>query len=61
MWDKVLGHDLWAHQNDIEMIPLHGMPNVNEVVFFDKATRSLIATDLVFNLQRPKGWATAIF
>lgn len=60
MWDKILGHDLWAHQNDIEMIPLHGMPNVNEVVFFDKATRSLIATDLVFNLQRPKGWASAI-
>lgn len=32
----------------------------NEVLFFDKSTRSLIATDLVFNLLRPKGWAAAL-
>ncbi len=50
----------WPYQNEIEMLQLQGVPKVNEVVFFHKSTRSLVTTDLVFNIQKPKGWAAFI-
>lgn len=59
-WNKILNSESWPYQNEIEMLQLQGMPKVNEVVFFHKSTRSLVTTDLVFNLQKPKGWAAFI-
>ena len=46
-----LGHapdPAWA--GVFEQITLRGMPRLNEVVFFHRASRTLIVTDLVFNL-----------
>jgi hypothetical protein len=42
------------------MIPIFGMPNVNETAFFHKSSRTLIVTDLVFNLQNINGWANSL-
>lgn len=39
-WESTLKHDL-----------VNGMPKMNEVVFFHPASRTLIATDLLFNLD----------
>jgi len=41
---------LWAGQ--LDQLVFRGMPILNEVVFFHPATRTLIITDLVFNVQR---------
>ena len=47
-----------AHPWSLELSEclLEGMPRFNEVVYFHKASRSLIVTDLFFNLQQIKGW-----
>ena len=59
-WNKIFGQDAWTHAEDIDFLILKGMPKLSEVVFFDKTTRSLIVTDLLFNLTHPKGWAAPI-
>ena len=49
-YDEVLGDTApaaWAGQ--IEQHVVGGMPGLNEVVFFVKASRALMVTDLVFN------------
>lgn len=37
---------------EIQLLLIHGMPKVNEVVFLHRSSRSLIVADLVFNLGR---------
>ncbi|HET6584301.1 MAG TPA: DUF4336 domain-containing protein, partial [Nannocystaceae bacterium] len=41
----------------IEAVALEGAPKLGEVVFFHVPSRSLVCTDLVFNIQNPRGWA----
>ena len=41
---------LWAGR--LDQLVFRAMPILNEVVFFHPATRTLIVTDLVFNVQR---------
>lgn len=36
-------------QRELEVLPIDGLPLVNEYVFFHRASASLIATDLAFN------------
>jgi hypothetical protein len=40
---------------DLSSITLAGAPNVDETVFFHKASRSLLVTDMVFHITRPQG------
>ncbi len=40
----------------IEMIPLRGMPKVNEVEFFDRRNGILVVADLFFNLVESSVW-----
>jgi hypothetical protein len=42
----------------VEMVHIDGAPAVDEYVFFHSRTRTLVVTDLVFNLVRPRGWFT---
>jgi hypothetical protein len=41
---------------EVELIPIAGAPRVDEFAFFADGT--LIVTDLVFNVVRPRGWFT---
>ena len=41
---------------ELEMIPIAGMPKMNEVVLYHKKSRTLLVTDLMFNLQGIKGF-----
>ncbi|MET0286822.1 MAG: hypothetical protein ABW352_20235 [Polyangiales bacterium] len=40
----------------LTMIPIAGAPKVDEFTFFEPATRTLVVTDLVFHMVRPRGW-----
>jgi hypothetical protein len=46
-----------AWQGHLEAVRLEGAPKLDEVVFFHAPSKSLVCTDLVFNIQSPRGWA----
>jgi hypothetical protein len=48
-----------AYEGALETIALAGAPGLGEVVFFHRPSRTLLVTDLVFNVQRPANVATA--
>lgn len=54
-WTDVLSEGKWPYQNELEVIPLMGIPDVNESVFFHKESKSLIVTDLCFNMDNVSG------
>jgi hypothetical protein len=39
----------------VDVIPLDGAPRLDEFAFFHRATRTLVLTDLVFNITHPRG------
>jgi hypothetical protein len=45
---------------DIEQHTIRGMPMVNEVAFYHPASRTLILTDLVFNVPAHRPWGIPI-
>ena len=47
----------WA--NEIASLPLAGAPAMNEVVFFHSASRTLVCTDLLFNVRKPASAMTS--
>lgn len=49
-----------AWQQDLETQLIQGMPAVTEVVFFHKPSKTLIVTDLVFNIQDFKNKRTSL-
>lgn len=54
-WTDELIKEKWPYTSELPMIHLQGMPSVNEVVFFHKESKSLIVTDLCFNMLDAKG------
>lgn len=48
----------WAEA--LDQITLAGAPKLNEVVFFHRASRSLLVADLLFNVTAPDGWMTGL-
>lgn len=54
-WTDELSKENWAYQDELPMVQLQGIPKINEVVFFHKKSKSLIVTDLCFNMQDVKG------
>jgi hypothetical protein len=45
---------------EIDQIFLAGAPRMNEVVFFHRASRSLLVSDLFFNVTEPETWSTGL-
>ena len=57
-FDGELGDSLLAPlAAELDACVVGGSPRMGEVVFFHRATRTLLATDLVFNLDNPPGLA----
>jgi len=48
----------WA--DALDQIVLGGAPKLNEVVFLHRASRSLLVTDLLFNMTAPDNWMTGL-
>ena len=44
----------------LDQISLAGAPKLNEVVFLHRASRSLLVTDLLFNVTTPDNWLTGL-
>ena len=62
-FDQVLGFD-WPHadwQGQIQQHLFRGAPILNEVVFYHRSTRTLIFTDLIFNLNRDQAAQARLF
>jgi hypothetical protein len=51
--------DLWAA--DLEQVWMRGAPRVNEIVFFHPRSRTLLLTDLAFNVTDPASAPTRLF
>ena len=61
-FDSILGDD--AHpdwQDDLQQYLFRGAPYLNEVVFFHPATRTVIFTDLVFNVSAEAASKARVF
>lgn len=54
-WDKILTEDSWNYGDEIDVIEIKGTPKLNECVFFHTASKTLVVTDLFFNLVDTKG------
>ncbi|MES3039095.1 MAG: DUF4336 domain-containing protein [Bdellovibrionota bacterium] len=54
-WQKILGIAHWPYNDEVEIIKIEGAPKVNEFAFFHKPSKTLVVTDLCFNISEPKG------
>ena len=53
----VLGDDPWPEwRGVVEQRVVRGMPMLNEVAFFHPASRTLVLTDLAFNVPKGRTW-----
>jgi hypothetical protein len=52
------GPSPWS--DSLEQLLLEGAPRLNEVVFFHRPSRSLLVSDLFFNITEPASWATGL-
>lgn len=53
-WSATLTDGTWTYPS-IELLQIEGLGKISEVVFFCKELKTLLVTDLVFNLQNVKG------
>ena len=53
-WDGILTENSWPYQDELKAIFIEGAPKINEVVFYHRDSKTLIVTDLLFNLKNLK-------
>ncbi len=54
-WTHTLAAPNWTHKDELPIVELRGIPKIEEFIFFHKKSRTLIVTDLVFNLVGTRG------
>ncbi len=54
-WSSEIGSTEWPYQEEMPILTIRGMPKINETVFIHKKSKTLIVTDLTFNLLDAKG------
>lgn len=59
-WTGIVSDQTWPYSAEIEVKILKGLPSFNEMVFYHLESKTLIVTDLVFNLVNAKGWGARI-
>ncbi|MBU8894750.1 hypothetical protein KRR26_04000 [Corallococcus sp. M34] len=57
----LLGVDPWPYERELPILPLPGMPKLNETAFLHRASKALYLTDMVFNIAKPKGLLAWMF
>ncbi len=55
-FDKTLGEDTPQWAGELAPLQIQGIPWATETVFFHHASKSVIVTDLVFNVHDVRGW-----
>ena len=56
--DAILDGSAWP--DDLDAVTIGGVPRLTETVLLHKASRTLVVTDLVFNLHAYRGWMTDV-
>lgn len=51
----------WPFGPELELLLVEGMPTVQEWLFFHRPSKTLIVTDLVFNIRAYPGFVSALF
>ena len=59
-WNKILHQNPWPYAEELQTIFIRGAGKMSESVFYHPATKTLIVTDLVFNLRKNTGLLTPI-
>lgn len=59
-WTDELNEKSWPYHEHLQLIEIKGMPSVNEVVFYEPKSKSLITTDFGFNMQNVSGFGARI-
>lgn len=59
-WSGILGSDEWPFGAELALVTLDGMPKVNESVLVHRASRTLHASDLAFNIREPGGLGASV-
>ena len=59
-WTHVLKEGQWKYQEELPAIFVKGAPAIKEVVFYHKPSKSLIVTDLCFNMTKVSGFGAWI-
>jgi hypothetical protein len=54
-WHGILGVDAWPYDEELRHVALGGMPGFNESVFLHQRSRVLLVSDLLFNIEEPRG------
>ncbi|HPI41737.1 MAG TPA: hypothetical protein PLJ21_13085, partial [Pseudobdellovibrionaceae bacterium] len=54
-WTKTLSEKDWKYKKDFPLVLLEGAPKINESLFINRQTKSLLLTDLGFNLLEIQG------
>jgi hypothetical protein len=57
----VTAPDQTKWQGELEPLPIPGIPFLNEVVFLHGRSRTLVLTDLCFNIRRAPWWVIPMF
>ena len=61
-FEGVLGDEApAAWRTDLDQLEVRGIPRANEVVFLHRASRTLLVTDLCFNVRHSDSLATRLF
>ena len=55
LWTDNLNPKDWPYQEELPILLIQGMPKVNETIFFHRRSKTLIVSDLCFNLQDARG------
>lgn len=54
-WQSTLGIDAWPYDDELALLPLEGMPSVNESLFMHHKSKALLVADFAFNMGAPPG------
>ncbi len=55
-WGEFLDATAWPYGDELAVIPLAGIPKINEFVFFHRESKTLFVTDLCFNILESSGF-----
>ncbi len=60
-WHGTLGVDPWPYEGELSLVPIDGMPKLNEIAAYHRPSQALYLTDMVFNIPQPKGLLAWMF
>ncbi|MCB0390815.1 MAG: DUF4336 domain-containing protein [Bdellovibrionales bacterium] len=59
-WQKSLEESNWPYKEELPLFQIKGAPKYSEVVFYHKKTKTLLVSDLCFNLKNRKDFGAKI-